>query len=103
MGMEPIGLAVPNLEELWIDPWEYRRELETATLLLARRGMAVSVYNHQLCTVSEAVRPFCRKSISDWKNDYSPLCSGCRVRDDCGGFFSSSLVRRHSAHVRAIE
>lgn len=102
MGLEPMGFAVPNLDRLWIDPWDYRHELERATLFLAARGMNVSVYNHQLCTVPPAINSFCRQSISDWKTDYLPECERCAARDRCAGFFSSSTRRRHSAHIAAI-
>jgi His-Xaa-Ser system radical SAM maturase HxsC len=102
MGLEPIGLAIPNLGELWIDPWEYRSELEEATLQLVSCGMRVSIYNHQLCTLPESVWPFARQSISDWKNEYLGACGDCTVRDRCGGFFSSSVLRRHSSHIQPI-
>jgi His-Xaa-Ser system radical SAM maturase HxsC len=102
MGLEPIGFAAANLEQLWIDPGDYRAELECATLFLVARGMNVSIYNHQLCTVPESVWPYCRRAISDWKNEYLPCCEECAVRADCGGFFSSSLQRRVSADVRPL-
>ena len=66
MGLEQIGFAVPNLDALWIDPADYSRELQAAVEYLAARGMTVSIYNHQLCTVPRALWPHCRKSISDW-------------------------------------
>jgi len=100
MGLELMGFAVPNLERLWIDPFDYRDELAAAVRWLDRRGMNVSIYNHPLCLLPEESRPFARRSISDWKNDYLPACDGCRLREDCCGFFSSSLHRRVSAHVR---
>ena len=99
MGLEMMGYAVGNLESLWIDPWEYRGELETATLFLAERGMNVSVYNHQLCTIPESIWPYARKSISDWKNEYLPQCDGCKVQARCGGFFSSAISRKVSQHI----
>ena len=102
MGLEITGYTVPNLEALWIDPVEYQAQLETATLFLAGRGMQVSIYNHQLCTVPERLWPYCRKSISDWKNEYLPACEPCGVRDGCGGFFTSGVKRRHSAHIRPL-
>jgi His-Xaa-Ser system radical SAM maturase HxsC len=102
MGLEITGFAVPNLEELWIDPFEARRELRDAVLFLARRGMSVFIYNHPLCVVPQDLWPFCRRSISDWKNDYLPECESCRVRTSCGGFFSSSLQRRTSRHIAAV-
>jgi His-Xaa-Ser system radical SAM maturase HxsC len=102
MGLEPIGFALPNFDRLWIDPWEYRQELERAVLFLAERGMNVSVYNHQLCTVEPVVRPFCRPSISDWKNDYLPVCDSCSVRSACSGFFTSSVRRQYSSRIRPV-
>jgi His-Xaa-Ser system radical SAM maturase HxsC len=100
MGLEMTGFAVSNLDLLWVDPWDYRQRLEDATLFLAERGMNVSVYNHQLCTVPESLWPYCRKSISDWKNEYLPECGGCGVRAECGGFFTSVAKRRHSSHIQ---
>lgn len=102
MGLELMGFAIPNLESLWVDPWEYREQLEAATLFLAARGMRVSIYNHQLCTVRESVRPFCRRSISDWKNEYLPVCDECSARGMCGGFFSSVVQRRVSSHIHQV-
>lgn len=102
MGLELMGLAIPNLNTLWLDPWDYRQQLREATLFLAARGMNVSVYNHQLCTVSEDIWPYCRKSISDWKNEYLPVCNDCSKRTDCGGFFTSVVQRRVSAHIKPI-
>lgn len=102
MGLEPIGFAIPNWEQLWIDPWDYRRELEATTLFLAERGMTDSVYNHQLCVVPESIWPYCRQSISDWKNEYLPVCRECAVQGQCGGFFTSSLRRGISAHIHAV-
>ena len=71
MGLEPMGFAVPNFDELWIDPWNDAETNSSAVLFLAARGMPVSVYNHQLCTVSPTIHGFCRQSISDWKNEFS--------------------------------
>jgi hypothetical protein len=99
MGLEPTGFTIPNFDELWVDPWEYRDELERAVSFLAARGVPVSVYNHQLCTVAPAIHTFCRQSISDWKNDFLPVCNGCALRSSCAGFFSSSLQGRRSTHI----
>jgi len=100
MGLEMMGFAIPNVSKLWIDPWDYREELERAVLHLSSRGMRVSVYNHQLCTLPVSLWPYSRASISDWKNEYLPRCGTCMVRDECGGFFLSSVERgRVSVHI----
>jgi His-Xaa-Ser system radical SAM maturase HxsC len=102
MGLEMMGFAVPNADRLWIDPFEYRTELEAAVLYLASAGMSVSIYNHQLCVTPPSLWSYCRKSISDWKNDYLPECRHCAVRERCGGFFASSLKRRRSDHIAPL-
>jgi His-Xaa-Ser system radical SAM maturase HxsC len=102
MGLEPVGLALPNMSQLWMDPVDYAAELEKATLHLAKRGVKVMIYNHQLCTVPEAVWPFCRQSISEWKNEYLRVCDGCTMRSRCGGFFSSAIGGQHSRGIQPI-
>ncbi len=102
MGLELMGFAVANLEDLWIDPYDYRDELREAVMHLAARGINVSVYNHQLCVVPRDLWPFCRRSISDWKNDYATVCVACAVKQRCGGFFTSSLRRRVSGHLAPV-
>jgi His-Xaa-Ser system radical SAM maturase HxsC len=102
MGLELTGFTIPNLETLWIDPWDYRGSLEEAILFLAARGMPVSVYNHQLCTVRESIWPYCRQSISDWKNEFLPMCDECEMKSQCGGFFTSGVKRRYSEHIHPL-
>jgi His-Xaa-Ser system radical SAM maturase HxsC len=99
MGMEMSGLVHQNLESLWIDPMEYQDKLEEATMSLARKGMRVLLYNHQLCVLRESLWPFAVKSISDWKNAYLHECEDCRIQERCGGFFQSGM-KRHSMHIK---
>lgn len=90
MGMEPIGLALQNLNRVWVDPVDYLPMLEKAVRILNRRNMNISIYNHQLCTLSRCLWHFSRKSISEWKNVFFPECNNCNVNTDCGGFFQSA-------------
>ena len=101
MGLEITGFTRPNLTKLWIDPYEYQRELHSAVEYLAIRGMNVSIYNHPLCVLPRDLWQFAKRSISDWKNLYLGVCEGCDVRDRCGGFFMSA-ERQHSSHLRPI-
>lgn len=101
MGLELVGFARSNLEALWIDPLDYQRELVEAVATLRRAGMAVSVYNHQLCTLDQSLWAIARKSVSDWKNAYFEACAACAERERCGGFFASSALRR-SRGIRAV-
>ncbi len=101
MGLEMMGYVKMNLDALWIDPADYRSPLVESVRTLKQHRMAVSIYNHQLCTIDEELWPDARRSISDWKNEYLDICETCAVRKDCGGFFSSAKIR-HSAHIRPI-
>lgn len=98
MGLEMFGYTNQNLSDLWIDPVDYASELRMAALALAERGLKVSVYNHQLCTIPTEIWPFARRSISDWKNIFVPECEGCTFKPACAGFFHSA-AKRHSKHI----
>ena len=87
MQMETTGLAKENFDELWIDPYDYNRELREAVLLLADRGMKPYIYNAQLCVLPEDIRCYAQQSISDWKDIYIPECEGCILKGKCTGFF----------------
>ncbi len=101
MGLELTGYTKPNLNILWVDPFDYQNELEEAVNLLSNRKMRVSIYNHQLCVLKRSLWPFARQAISDWKNVYIEECSECLLREKCGGFFASG-TQLHSAHIRAF-
>jgi His-Xaa-Ser system radical SAM maturase HxsC len=90
MGLEPIGLALKNLDEIWIDPIDYVEYLEKSIRILKRGDIAISIYNHQLCTLPSHLWGFAKKSISEWKNIYFEKCDHCVVKSDCAGFFQSS-------------
>lgn len=102
MQMETIGLAKENFEELWMDPYDYNRELREAVLLLADRGMKPYIYNAQLCVLPEDIRCYAQQSISDWKDIYIPECDGCVLKGQCAGFFESNR-QAHSVHIKKIE
>lgn len=102
MQIEIIGLAKENFKDLWIDPYDYNKQLREAVLLLADRGMNPYIYNAQLCVLPEDIRCFARQSISDWKDIYLPECDGCQLKEQCGGFFASNK-KYHSKHIHKIE
>jgi sulfatase maturation enzyme AslB (radical SAM superfamily) len=87
MGMEHIGYAPRNMDELWIDPVDYQEELEKSIGILARFGIDVRIYNLQLCVLRKSLWKYSNQSISDWKNVYVEDCQDCSVRGRCGGFF----------------
>lgn len=87
MGLEPIGFALANRDALWVDPEDMAESLKQAVHHLANRGMTVSLYNLPLCVLPAELRPFARRSISDWKQRYVDACGGCAARGACAGFF----------------
>jgi hypothetical protein len=99
MGLEMTGFTRANLDVLWIDPYEYKDTLSEAVKILAKYGLNVSVYNHQLCLVNNDIQPYYKKSISDWKNDFAEECEGCTKINECGGFFSSGIEHGYSKHL----
>lgn len=99
--METTGFANKNLEDLWIDPYDYNEELKQAVLLLANRGICTRIYNAQLCVLPPEIRAFAVNAISDWKDTYLPECEKCRLRQQCGGLFASNQ-KHHSIHIKPI-
>jgi His-Xaa-Ser system radical SAM maturase HxsC len=98
MGLEPTGLARKNMSMVWVDPYDYGRELEEACRYLWRRTVPVSIYNHQLCTIPKSLWQLARRSISEWKNIYLPVCETCAQKPKCCGFFQSATTK-HSSHI----
>ena len=99
MGLEFTGYTPFNIQKLWIDPVDYQDELREAVNILNSYGLIVSIYNHQLCTLPEDLWEYSRKSISAWKTDFLEICNLCQKKEECGGFFTSSL-KKHSASIR---
>ena len=96
--METTGCALNNIQDLWIDPYDYNEQLREAVLLLDNRGMKPLIYNAQLCVLSEDIRRFAMNSISDWKDVYLPICDVCVLKSKCGGFFASNQTM-HSKYI----
>jgi His-Xaa-Ser system radical SAM maturase HxsC len=102
MGMEHIGYAPRNMDELWIDPVDYQEKLEESVTILARFGIEARIYNLQLCVLRRSLWKYSKQSISDWKNSYSEPCDRCAVRERCGGFFQWA-TKLQSRGIHAIE
>ena len=102
MQMETTGLAEKNIKDLWIDPYDYNRELREAVLLLNDRGITTYIYNAQLCVLPPELRPFAKQSISEWKDVYLPICDGCSLKNECAGIFSTNNGNV-STHIHKIE
>lgn len=91
MGLEYEGYARLNDGMVWIDPEEYIQQLSEAVDSLSLNGLQASIYNLPLCVLPNLLWNKARKSISDWKNSYSEVCTDCSVRASCGGLFESTM------------
>lgn len=100
MGTEPIGFVRAHYNDLWMDPADMVPVLTRAVDFLSKRSMQVSLYNLPLCVLPESLWTYSRKSISDWKQQYLPVCEQCVVKERCGGFFAWATDKWTS---RAIE
>jgi His-Xaa-Ser system radical SAM maturase HxsC len=90
MGMEHIGHAVSNERNIWVEPIDYASYLADAVTILAQWRMDVAVYNIPLCLLPQHIHQFAKKSISDWKTKYLPLCDNCSLKSECCGLFATS-------------
>jgi His-Xaa-Ser system radical SAM maturase HxsC len=101
MGLEHTGYTPRNIEQLWIDPFDYQDALEQAVEYLSQRDMTVSLYNQQLCVLRPSLWKYAKKSISDWKNLYLPECDRCARVKECGGLFKWT-AHKHSGHIHPL-
>lgn len=101
MQMETIGTAENNINDLWIDPYDYNKQLVEAIEILSSRGLRASVYNAQLCVLPESIRETAVQSISEWKDIYLEECNGCKLLSQRGGFFASNK-KYNSAHIKRM-
>lgn len=90
MGLEYIGFALNNIDDIHISPLEYEEELVEAIKICRKYSLPVSIYNLPLCLVNKDVRGYARQSISDWKNEFSEICYTCEVKENCAGMFTST-------------
>ena len=87
IGLEMLGNAWKNRDEVWIDYKESSKIMEKAITTLVMRGVDVGVYNYPLCCVDKQFWPLCAKSITNYKVTYLTECEVCSQRDACGGMF----------------
>ncbi|GAB1536284.1 His-Xaa-Ser system radical SAM maturase HxsC [Geovibrio sp. ADMFC3] len=91
MGIEIIGKAKDNMEQLLVEPWKYSTILEKTVRLFKRHSIPVSIFNHPCCTLPDNLRLYAVKSISPWKVRFLPSCDKCTDRNTCGGVFFSNI------------
>lgn len=90
MNLEMTGLSNEHVDKIWIEPSECTEYLAKAVKILNRAQIQVSLYNAPLCMLPEPLWEYAKKSISEWKNIYMPICSECIKKEICCGFFATS-------------
>ena len=90
MGLEMLGNAAINQNDIWIPYREAFEASKEAVNLLISSGIDVSLYNFPLCAVDAEYWQICAQSITDNKVRFAPKCSQCHYQDACGGLFSGS-------------
>ncbi len=100
MGLEYVGYTPRNIDELWIDPFDYQDELEKAVRYLSMRGMAVSLYNHQLCVLRPSFGRM-RGSLFQTGRIFSSPNARAALRWAMWGLFQWA-VKKHSDHIHAL-
>lgn len=90
MGMERTGYADKQSDRIWIEPIDYIAELGNAVHFLNDWHHEAAIYNIPLCLLPEDLYAFAKKSISDWKNYYPPLCKECTLKPACCGLFATA-------------
>ena len=102
MGMEPIGYARANWEQLFFDHSAFPEPLISTVEITKALRLPCHLYNIPLCTVPPQVRPYCVDSISDWKKKYLPECDQCDEKSNCAGFFEWYSSQRSWSGVKPI-
>ena len=90
MGMEKTGLAVRNLNKIWIEPRDYIPELTDSVQRLYDWDIDTAIYNIPLCLLPKKYHQFAEQSISDWKIKFQPCCEECVLKEKCCGSFATS-------------
>lgn len=91
IGLEMLGNAAKNTNEVWIPYHEAFESFKDAIDLLVSNKIDVGIYNFPLCTLSKKYRCLSCKSITDYKIKYAKECENCLSKDACGGIFEGTI------------
>ncbi len=91
IGMEMMGNAAVNKESLWIDYDKAFKKIKETINLIIKSGTNVLLYNFPLCCVDKGYWHIAARSITEYKIRFPEECSGCSVKEICGGFFFSTM------------
>lgn len=91
MALEMTGNAYKNREQVWINFKEVKEYLYKACITIIKAGIIVNLYNFPLCNLDERLYSIAHKSITDYKIRYKEQCEECLAKENCGGFFNSTI------------
>lgn len=91
MALEMTGNAIRNKDKVWINFDEVNKYLYDACITIIEAGIIVNLYNFPLCNIDKRLYSISHKSISDYKVRYKKECENCNAKENCGGFFNSTI------------
>lgn len=91
MALEMTGNAYKNREQVWINFGKVKEYLYKACITIIKSGIITNLYNFPLCNLDERLYSVAHRSITDYKIRYKEKCEECRAKENCGGFFNSTI------------
>jgi His-Xaa-Ser system radical SAM maturase HxsC len=91
IGLEMLGNAYKNREKVWIDYNNQKPYIENCIIKCFEHGILPKIYNFPLCLIEKKYWSNYYRSITESKVHYATACSTCIYKQDCGGFFSSTM------------
>lgn len=91
MALEMTGNAFKNKKQVWVDFKEFKDRLYKSCIILLKAGIITNLYNFPLCNLDKRLYSIAHKSITDYKVRYMEQCEECLVKNQCGGFFNSTI------------
>lgn len=92
MGLEMMGNAMINRSAVWIGYDQLMPYVEEAANILLSYGVSPRLFNYPLCKVQERYHSIYHRSITESKVRYKPECEQCSRKEECGGFFQTTIV-----------
>ena len=91
LGLEVMGNAYHNKDAVWMEFDEIKKWVENAAEYCILKGVEPAIFNYPLCMFDEKYWYCYKKTITGYKVRYFPECDICKVKTECGGFFSSTF------------
>ena len=91
LGLEVMGNAFKNKDDVWIEFDDVKHFLENAVEHCLYRGIEPRLFNYPLCLFEKKYWYCYKNSITDHKIRYMDACETCPMINRCGGFFSTTI------------